>query len=171
MPDQENNRDADPAADSVLSGEAAASALRDVDTAQARARLRARLIPAWYGPLIGVLVAVQGTIGTISADAGDPGWGAWRQWAGWVVLLAVLALTRARRRSTGVMAHKRFGWTGVALVLCLSVTIGLAWLFLRLLGVGEDATHVTLGTALGLVAWAYCAWRNAVTTRQLRELV
>lgn len=84
----------------VLSAEAATSALRDVAASQGTARLQARLLPAWYGPVSGAVLAVYAIVAVWLLETDKI---LVQQFAVWpVALLAILGLKRAARRSTGV---------------------------------------------------------------------
>ncbi|MER0483356.1 hypothetical protein ABR737_34325 [Streptomyces sp. Edi2] len=166
------------AREGVLSAEAATSALRDVAASQGTARLQARLLPAWYGPVSGAVLAVYAIVAVWLLETDQL---LVQQFAAWpVALLAVFVIKRAARRSAGVRrsgsAHsvdareerrKRI-FTHLALVVVAACVVGGAcWA----LGAGAQAAVVAAAVAGGLGSWAGIARHNAVIRRQLRELV
>lgn len=162
----------------VLSAEAATSALRDVAASQGTARLQARLLPAWYGPVSGAVLAVYAIVAVWLLETDKI---LVQQFAVWpVALLAILGLKRAARRSTGVRRsgsadsaesreerRKRIFIHLALIVVAACVVGGACWA----LGAGTQTAVVAAAIAGGLGSWGGIAWHNAVIRRQLRELV
>lgn len=169
MPPQEN--------ESVLlkadtgSAEYAAGALRDVEKAQEQARLRAGLVPAWYGPTAAVAVIVPSAVQAWSDDEG----GQATLVALVVSLLAlavILLLARAARRGAGVLIDRswpaRLWRSRVALpavLLAGALAGGLCWAS----GASQGAAQLTAFVVGGLGVWVAFLARNAVIRRSLAE--
>ncbi|MGW8374588.1 hypothetical protein [Streptomyces sp. ODS28] len=151
-------------ASQAVDGADAATALRGAEEAERRARLQARLVPEWYGPVAAVLLAVY-SIGT--ALIRDAGIGLLWPVTGPLVILLALGLGRAARRRTGVVARptpaRQWAVFGVTAAVFAAV-YAVCWLA----GLGTSASLAVTGTALGLAAWAYFARRNATIRRELR---
>ncbi|MFE2373775.1 hypothetical protein [Streptomyces sp. NPDC059398] len=177
MPPQENEY-VRPTADEGIRpsaaepAEHAAGALRDVATAQERARLRAGLSPAWYGPAAAAAVIVAGAVRAWSDDKG----GAATLLALAVSLVAlgvVVALARAARRGAGVLIDRswpaRLWRSRVALPAVFLAGILAGWLC-RIFGTDLGTAQLTAFVVGGLGVWLTCLARNAVIRRTLAEL-
>ncbi|WP_371790089.1 hypothetical protein OG285_03105 [Streptomyces sp. NBC_01471] len=153
------------------SAEYAAGALRDVRTAQEQARLRAGLVPAWYGPAAAVALTVPTGVRVWSHGRGGQA-----TLIGLVVSLLGLALAvvlaRAARRGAGVLVARswpaRLWRSRVALPVVLmagALAGGLCWV----LGGGQGAAQLTAFGIFGLGVWAVCVARNTAIRRTLAE--
>lgn len=169
MPSQENESVRHEAG--AASAEYAAGALRDVETAQERARLRAGLVPAWYGPAAAVAVIVPTAV-----QAWSNGKGAWATLVSLVVallaLVVVALLARAARRGAGVVIDRswpaRLWRSRVALPAVFvagALAGGLCWAF----GAGRSTAQLTAFVVFGLGVWVTCLARNATIRRTLAE--
>ncbi|MDJ1134273.1 hypothetical protein [Streptomyces iconiensis] len=155
------------------SADAAASVLRDVQGAQTQARLRARLVPAWYGPATGIFLAVYVVVAQrlLEADKGFV-----QLWLAYPVAgLVVVAFRRAARRSRGVTQLKdadfRAGRRQRRLMILAPTVLaaGLVWGIFRALGAGDHVAVSALAVAVGLSMWVGFARYNLAIRRQLRE--
>ncbi|WP_405687425.1 hypothetical protein [Streptomyces sp. NBC_00057] len=171
----EQNTTGDGALEGALSADAATSALRDIEAAQARARLQARILPAWYGPTSGAVLAIYFVVAQRLLEADGI---LVQQWVAWPLAgLVVFALRRASRRSRGVI-QPRSAQSGAErrkqILTVLAPTIaaaglvgGVCWA----VGGGAHVTVVAMAVTLGLGFWAGFARHNTVIRRQLQELV
>lgn len=166
MPTQENA----PARQDAT-GDVAEGALRDIGAAKAGARLRARLLPAWYGPAVAASLIVPAL-----GRAWSEGQGGWAVPLALALSLAglavVVALVNAARRGAGVRVTEP--WSArlrrAAPPLLLLVGAGLAtWGLCSLSGAGRTASEIALFTVLGLVAWAEFAARNRSVRKRLQD--
>ncbi|WUT01101.1 hypothetical protein OHA46_32340 [Streptomyces sp. NBC_00708] len=157
--------------------EAATDALKEVEAAQSRALLQARLLPAWYGPAAGLFLAAYAVFAVRLAETHQI---LIQQFVAWpVALLAVLGVRRAARRGTGVRGAGQ-GYAGeggadrrkqlvialFSMLVAACVAGGGCWA----LGAGVQAVVLAAAVGLGLGAWAGLARRNAVIRARLREL-
>ncbi|ROQ80754.1 hypothetical protein EES39_07860 [Streptomyces sp. ADI92-24] len=170
MPSQENKS-------APLEGEGrsvayAEDALKGVEAARERARLRSGLAPEWYGPAVVVTLVLPSVV-----QAWSQGRGGWAALVALVVsllgLAAVLALVRAARRAAGVRVTRslssRLRRSRIVLpaVLAAGLLAGVCcWGF----GAGGAATRITAFAVWGLGVWGVCIARNAAISRALREL-
>ncbi|MFE6666755.1 hypothetical protein ACFVFH_24725 [Streptomyces sp. NPDC057697] len=154
----------------AVSAAFAAEALRGVDASRERARLTARLVPGWYGP-----VAASALIVPALADAWAQRRGGWAVFLSLLVALAFLAvlvaLFDAVRRASGVRVTlpwtarlRRSGAPLLGLLAAGGATYGVClWS-----GTGRTAAKVAMFVVLGLGVWAVCVVRNASVRRKLR---
>ncbi|MCX5343227.1 hypothetical protein [Streptomyces atratus] len=171
----EENTTGDGSHEDTLSADAATSALRDIAAARTRARLQARILPAWYGPTSGAVLGIYFVVAQRLLEADRI---LVQQWVLWPLAgLVVFALRRALRRSRGVI-QPRSAESGAErrkqILTILAPTIaaaglvgGVCWA----VGGGAHATVVAVAVTLGLGYWAGFARHNAVIRRQLQELV
>lgn len=157
--------------------EVATSALREVEAAQGRARLQAGLLPAWYGPAAGALLAVYAIVAVRLLETDRI---LIQQFVVWpVALLAVFGIRRTARRSTGVRRarqgyavdaraerRKRIVTALVPMVVAACGVGGGCWV----LGAGTQTIIVAAAVGLGVGAWGGLARRNAVIRGRLQEL-
>ncbi|MEV7424860.1 MULTISPECIES: hypothetical protein [unclassified Streptomyces] len=155
-----------------MSADSAAEALRDIDAARARARLRAGLTPAWYGPAAAAALIVPAL-----GEAWVESLGGWGAILSLLISLAglalLLALVGAARRRTGVMVTlpwsarlRRAAVPFLTLLAAGSATYGLC----RRFGADGAVTKVALFTALGLGTWVVFVIRNTTIQQQLRKV-
>ncbi|WP_406152943.1 hypothetical protein OG217_04120 [Streptomyces sp. NBC_01023] len=169
MPPQENESALNAESGSV---EYAAGALRDVETAQERARLRSGLLPAWYGPTAAVAVIVPSAVRAWSDDKG----GQATLIALVVALLAfavIVVLARAARRGAGVLIDRSWParlWRSRIALPAVFLAGGLAGWLCWALGTGQSTAQLTAFVVAGLGVWVTCLARNAVIRRTLAEL-
>ncbi|MFE7115760.1 hypothetical protein ACFU99_10100 [Streptomyces sp. NPDC057654] len=152
----------------------ATSALRGIECAQARARLQARLVPDWYGPLSGAVIAIYCVAAQRLLEADKI---LVQQWVVWpLAMLVALALRRASKRSRGVIQSRsalsgtergKMIRTVLAPAVAAACLVGLAcWAA----GGGTHVTVVAMAVVLGLGIWAGFARHNTVIRRRLHEL-
>ncbi|MEV7959663.1 hypothetical protein [Streptomyces sp. NPDC088141] len=171
----EQNTTADGPPDATLSADAATSALRDIGAAQARARLQARIVPAWYGPAGGAVLAIYLVVAQRLMEADRF---LVQQWVVWPLAgLVVLALRRASKRSRGVIEprsaqsraerRKQILTILVPTVAAAGLASGVCWAA----GGGAHVTVVAMAVTLGLGHWIGFVRHNAVFRHRLQELV
>lgn len=150
----------------------AEDALKGVERARERARLKAGLAPAWYGPAAAVTLVVPSVV-----QAWSRGRGGWATAVALVVsllgLAAVFALVRAARRAGGVRVTRSLssrlsrGRFALPTVLVAGLVAGgCCWAS----GAGAATTRITAFAVAGLGVWGVCLVRNAAIGRALREL-
>ncbi|WP_124268996.1 hypothetical protein [Streptomyces sp. ADI96-02] len=156
----------------LASAEYAAGALSDVRVARERARLRAGLTPAAYGPAAAAALVLPSVV-----RAWSDGRGGVAAVASLLVsllgLCAVLVLVRAAQRGSGVLVtpswSSRLRRSRVVLpaVFGAGILAGAGcWAF----GAGAGVVQITVFGVWGLGVWAACLVRNAAIRRTLREL-
>ncbi|WP_328380443.1 hypothetical protein OHB13_32235 [Streptomyces sp. NBC_00440] len=170
MPPQEN--ESVRLKSTVGSVEYAADALRDVETAQERARLKAGLLPAWYGPAAAVAVIVPSAVRAWSDGKGG-------QATLVALLVAVLAvvvialLVRAARRGAGVLIDRSWParlWRSRVALPAVFVAGALAGGLCWFLGASQGTAQLTAFVVFGIGVWVTCLVRNAMIRRTLAEL-
>ncbi|MFF1919471.1 hypothetical protein ACFVW8_02705 [Streptomyces sp. NPDC058221] len=168
MPSQENVSTAPEGGRSAVHAE---EALRGVETARERARLKAGLVPAWYGPTATVTLVLPNVVHAWSRGRGG-GAALLALLVSLLGLVAVIALVRAARRGTGVLVTRslssRLRRARIALPVVLVAGLaagGCCWG----LGAGEAATRITVFAVWGLGVWGVCLVRNAAINRALRD--
>ncbi|WP_328319045.1 hypothetical protein [Streptomyces sp. NBC_00388] len=154
------------------SADEAASTLRDVAAAGARARVQARNVPGWFGPVYAAVIAACFFAARAAADAHSP----WVLIPAALMLLTAYTLIRARRRSTGVkiFLFPAFGqgrrmrqFIALLQFLAAVAVADLCWT----LAAGSYTADLA-GTAVVFFGlWALSVGRSAAARRQLRERV
>ncbi|NDZ79161.1 hypothetical protein G3I19_11675 [Streptomyces sp. SID10853] len=154
------------------SAEYAAGALRDVETAQERARLKAGLLPAWYGPAATVAVIVPSAVQAWSDGKRGPATLLTLPVA-ILALIVIALLARAARRSAGVLIDRSWParlWRSRVALPTVFVAGALAGWLCWVLGADEATAQLTAFVVSGLGVWVTCLARNATIRRTLAEL-
>ncbi|MEV6423260.1 hypothetical protein [Streptomyces sp. NPDC051662] len=143
-----------------------------METARARARLKAGLAPAWYGPAVAASLVAPALVRAWSQDKVGPAalMALFVSFAGLAVTLALVAVARRR---TGVLVTR--SWPArlrrSRVMLPVVLTAGpLAGALCWGLGAGEAAIQIVGFTVWGLGVWCACVVRNVAINRALREL-